>query len=414
MRSLKNMIKSKMKGGWKEYDEVFSPARRAALEEAGTFFLEGKREGSFVYDESGKKYIDCVSGAGIFNLGRRPAGPAEIFTRELDKTDQGNFVFVSREKARLAEMLTSFVPAKLDGCFFSVSRGEAMDFACKITRGYTGRKEYVTVDGGSYGQTGFALSLSEREDKRLYGDLIPGVKTIPFGNIPALEAAVSKKTAAVIAEPIQAENGCRSAGSDYFALMRKLCSQTGALLVLDETQTGMGRTGRKFAFEYLGIEPDVLVIGEALGAGMFPIAATLFTKKVQKFMNNHPLIHLSTFGGHDLGCMVACAALESYEGMSPWKNAAHLGSELLKGLEVIRKAHPSVIRSVSGMGLLVSINTDSEATAAAFCRGLAREGVLAARGDVARHSVVLRPPLIITRDEVTAILKAAGKTVSGI
>ena len=165
MKSLKNMIRGKVKGGSKEYDEVFSPARRVALEETGTFFLEGKREGAFVYDEGGKKYIDCISGAGIYNLGRRPAGAAEMFARELDKTDQGNFVFVSREKARLAEMLVSFVPARLEGCFFSVARGEAMDFACKLARGYTGRKEYITVDGGSYGQTGFALSLSERDDR---------------------------------------------------------------------------------------------------------------------------------------------------------------------------------------------------------------------------------------------------------
>ena len=412
MKNLKKKIMGKAKGGWKEYDEVFSPARRAALEETGTCILEGKREGAFVYGEDGKKYIDCISGAGIYNLGRSPAGAAEMFTRELDNTDQGNFVFVSREKARLAEMLVSFVPARLEGCFFSVARGEAMDFACKLARGYTGRTEYVTVDGGSYGQTGFALSLSERDDRCFYGDLIPGVRKIPFGNIPALEAAVSKKTAAIIAEPLQAENGCRSAGSDYFTLMRKLCTRSGALLVLDETQTGMGRTGRKFSFEYLGIEPDVLVIGEALGAGMFPIAATMFNRKIQSFMNKHPLIHLSTFGGHDLGCMVACAALESYESMSPWKNAAHLGSELMKGLEIIRGAKPGIIRSIRGMGLLVSINADSDASAAALCRGLMKEGVLATRGDVAKYSVVLRPPLIITQNEVRAILKAVERTIS--
>ena len=374
---------------------------------------EGKRMGIYLFDTKGKRYIDCYCGAGMFNLGRHVQELSNTLQEHADKSDQGNFVLISQEKALLASKLISFIPARLNGVFFSVGRGEAMDFACKLARGYTGRTQLITVDGAYYGETGFSVSLSDGDKKKSFGQ-IPDIATIPFGNIQALEERVTTKTAAVITETIQVENACRSASEGFFKIMRKVCDKTGALMVLDETQTGMGRTGKKFAFEHYGVEPDICVIGEALGAGIFPIAATAFTKHVQKFMHAHPLIHLSTFGGHDLGCRAAYAALELYETIKPWENAATVGAKLWEELALVQKQYPSKILSVHGKGLAIAVTLRNEDMAQKAVTKLIKEGIFAATGKVAGDAIILRPALTITMSNAQAIVKGIQKVMKSL
>ncbi|MEW6525451.1 MAG: aspartate aminotransferase family protein [Spirochaetota bacterium] len=372
--------------------------------------VEGKRNNDFFYDIKGKRYIDCYCGAGMFNLGRHVRELSNTLQEQADKSDQGNFVLISQEKALLAAKLISFIPAKLNGVFFSAGRGEAMDFACKLARGFTGRTQLVTVDGAYYGETGFSVSLSDGDKKKTFGQ-IPDIATIPFGNIQALEERITTKTAAVITETIQVENACRSASEGFFKIMRTVCNKTGALMILDETQTGMGRTGKKFAFEHYGVEPDILVIGEALGAGIFPIAATAFTKKVQKFMNQHPLIHLSTFGGHDLGCRVAYEALELYEKTKPWENAGNIGQKLLVELTALQKQYPGKILSVHGMGLAIAVTLRSSQVAQKAVTKLMKEGIFTTTGKVARDTIIIRPALTITESIALQIVKGIVKVI---
>lgn len=367
--------------------------------------VEGRRNGEFFYDTKGKRYIDCYCGAGTFNLGRHVQELSNTLQQQADKSDQGNFVLISQEKALLASKLISFIPAKLNGVFFSAGRGEAMDFACKLARGFTGQTQLVTVDGGYYGETGFSVSLSDGDKKKSFGQ-IPDIVSIPFGNIQALEERITAKTAAVITETIQVENACRSASEGFFKIMRTVCNRTGALMILDETQTGMGRTGKKFAFEHYGVEPDILVIGEALGAGIFPIAATAFTRKVQKFMNQHPLIHLSTFGGHDLGCRVAYEALELYEKTKPWENAGNVGQKLLEELAALQKQYPEKILSVHGRGLVIAITVRSDVMAQKAVTKLVKEGIFTATGKVARDAVIIRPALTISEETANTIAQS--------
>ncbi|HNR29799.1 MAG TPA: aminotransferase class III-fold pyridoxal phosphate-dependent enzyme [Candidatus Hydrogenedentes bacterium] len=380
--------------------------RLERLRALGHDFLEGRREGAYLWDMQGHRYLDAVSGAGTHNLGRRPEAPVAALRNALRDTDQGNFPMVSIEKARLAETLAGFVPGPLECAVFSVMRGEAMDCACKVARGRTGRAELVTVDGGWYGQTGFALTLSERADKTCFGPLIPEVRIVPFDDISAAEQAVTARTAAFILEPLQAENNCRAAMPEYAGAVAQLCRDRGALLVVDETQTNFGRTGHRFAFEALGMSPDILVLGEALGAGVFPIAATLLTQDVNRFLNAHPLIHLSTFGGSDIGCRVALSAVETYARLEPWRNASMVGARLLADLRETAERPGSPIRGVAGAGLLLSLDCGTEEAAAALCRRAADQGLLVLPGAVARHTVVLRPSLLITEDEADAIVTA--------
>lgn len=371
-----------------------------------TTILEGKRAGAHFFDTDGRRYIDGDSSAGTFNLGRRHPELAEELKRAMRATDQGNFPIISEEKALLAEALAAFVPGALECSLFGVTRGEAFDAACKVVRGFTKRPGLVTVDGGWYGQTGFALSLSQREDRHLFEPLVPGVKVVPFGDLEAADRAIGMDTAAVMLEPMQAENGCRAVDAAYVRGLAELCRAWGALLLFDETQTNFGRTGTPFFFEQVGVEPDVLVLGEALGGGMFPITVTMMTQRVNEFMNDHPLIHLSTFGGSDLGCCVARAALDIYRREEPWKNARAMEAGLRSAFGSLAGDYPSLLLGVNGTGLLLSLQTPSAEIAKKLCRACLNRGLLLAPGKVAKDTVVVRPSLLISEDEAGELVAA--------
>ncbi|MBN1533099.1 MAG: aspartate aminotransferase family protein [Spirochaetes bacterium] len=393
---------------------VFSRGLVSRLCGLGHNLLEEGGDGIHLLDGSGRRVIDCIAGAGACNLGRRNRVLLEELVRASRSVDQGNFVMLSEQKAALAHRLASFVPGNLNCSLFTVVRGEAMDAACKLARGATGRPGLVTVDGGCYGGTGFALTLSANGNKGLFGDLIPSTAAVPFGDIGAMRRAVTRKTAAVILEPIQAENGCRAAGAEYLRALRRLCDRRGTILILDETQTGFGRTGRRFAFEHAGVHPDILVLGEAITGGMFPMTAMVFTPRLKRFFDAHPLIHLCTFGGHDLGCLVATKALELYEEHRPEQDAALLGPRLLEGLRNIARRHPAAVRSAAGAGLLASLELDGPEAALAFCRAAMKRGLAATPGAVAGGTVVLRPPLTVTLEDIDRILEVADAAAGDI
>jgi acetylornithine/succinyldiaminopimelate/putrescine aminotransferase len=381
---------------------VLGRAQTDALQALGIHVVEAERAGPHVVGTDARTFIDCVCGFGVYNLGRRPAEVLEGLREAVRLTDQGNFPLISAEKAELAARLADFAPGDLSCAFFSVARGEALDFACKLARACTGRSGLVTVDGGLYGDTGFALSLSERPAEECFVPLIPGVAKVPFNDLGAADRALHGNTAAMVLEPVQAENGCRVVDPSYLREISRLCRERGALLVLDETQTGMGRTGARFAYDHWGTVPDILVVGESLAAGAFPICATLFRADLQRILNKHPLIHLSTFGGADVGCVVGRRALEVYEREHPWRNAAAVGERLRASLSALVGAR-SAIKGISGLGLLLAVDLGREEAARAFCKALAAEGVLAMPGMLARSTVVLRPSLLIGGEDVTRI-----------
>lgn len=395
-----------------DYARLVSSSAVETLKKRGHDRIEAERGGAGFTDASGHTLIDCYAGGGVFNLGRQPEEALDAVRDAARRADQGNFPMISDQKASLGEKIASFVPGALECSVFGVMRGEAFDFACKLARGFTGRPRLIAVDGSWFGETGFPMSLSERPDKDLFGPLLPETAIVPFGDVDAAKEAIDRKTAAVFLELVQAENGCRTADAAYVKALAAAARKAGALLVIDETQTGFGRTGSRFCFEQYGIDPDVILLGEALGAGAFPITATVFTQRLNSFMNDHPLIHLSTFGGSDLGCLVAARVLELYEENAPWENAAAAGARLGDGLARIAGEKGSPVKSAHGRGLLWAVELAAEDAADAFCKRLADAGVFAVPGKVAKNTVVLRPPLTITEEQVDAIVdgvrRAAG------
>ncbi len=397
----------------KDAERVFSKGLVAALAEKGLDMLEGERAGTRMFDTDGKGYIDCYTSAGTYNLGRKNETLRTELTAAARRVDQGNFIMLSEEKALLGNRLAQFVPGDLEAVLYTVVRGEPFDAACKLARGFTRRQELITVDGAWYGQTGFALTMSERPAKSMFGTLIPAVTTVPFGDLTALKKAVSRKTAAVVMEPVQAENGCRHADANYYHEARKICDRKGTFLIFDETQTGFGRTGKKFAYEHYDIVPDILLMGEAMTGGVFPMTAMMFSVKTRKFFDIHPLIHLCTFGGHDVGCLVAMKALELYEETRPWENAVLMGERLHAALSGITAGYSGKV-SVSGFGLLQALRFRDGATACRFCREARKLGLLAVQGEVAANCVVFRPSLTIDVDGIAEIEARTRKAIAKV
>lgn len=398
----------------KDAEKVFSTSFVNLARAKGHDFLEQGYADFTLKDSDGNTYLDCCSSNAAFNLGRRNSAIIQRFKKAIYETDQGNFVMPSQEKAVLAGKISGFVPGNLDCVLYGVTRGESMDAACKLARGFTGRPELVTVDGGCYGESGFALSLSARAGKEQFGQLIQAVKVIPFGDMKAASRVIGSRTAAVIMEPIQAENHCRTADASYYAGVRKLCDDAGAKLIFDETQSGFGRTGTTFFFEQIGVTPDILVIGEAVTSGMFPMTAMVFTPELKGFFDVHPLIHLCTFGGHDLGCLVAMTALDEYIRLKPWDNAAHCGDILIKKLSSLTAQYSKKITSVAGRGLLISLKLTDENLALKFCATARQNGLLVNTGNTDRTTILIRPGLLIGKEEANQIIDNVAKTLKAI
>jgi len=356
--------------------------------------------------------LDAYSSAGTFNLGRRPPELAAELVQAMRETDIGNFPMISKEKAFLARDLAAFCGGALECCVFGVMRGEPMEAACKIARGHTGRPRLVAAGNGWHGHTGFALSLSDIPGKSRYEPLMPDVHIVPFGDTDAALNAIDYRTAAFVIEPVQVENHCRVASAEYLHAVAKACRDHGTLLVVDETQTGFGRTGRKFAFEASGIQPDMVLLGEALGGGMFPITATVFTQEVNRFLNAHPLIHLSTFGGADVGCRVARKAVALYEREQPWRNAAAMGERLRQALLPLVNKENGPIQDLAGLGLVWSLDLGTVARANRFCQAASSAGLLVVPGKIARHTVPLRPSLLITVAELDSMIEILRKVAA--
>lgn len=388
------------------FADLVSASQIAQLAELGIDFVEAGGDGAWMRDTEGNRYLDCFGSAGTFLVGRRHPDLVAALRAAMRATDQGNFPMISQEKAELARELARLTPGDLDCTMFSVMRGEPIEFACKIARGATGRPGLLSLSGGWHGETGFAMALSERTDLDRFGPGIPGTRRLSAADPTAIREAIDRQTAAVVLEPFQVENGCARLPEELIHDIRTWCSRHGALLVFDETQTALGRTGLRFASEASGVVPDMLILGESLGGGVFPIAATVFTQRVNAFLNRHPMIHLSTFGGSDVGCLVARQMLALCERIRPWQLAAAHAPGLAAGLAEVARAHPTVLADVRGAGMAWALRATDERTARSLCRGLRRHGVVAMPGNVQRSAVVLRPSLLATADEIAFLLQA--------
>ncbi len=271
-----------------------------------------RAEGPFLVLTNGRKLIDFISGIAVSSLGHRHPRVLRAIRDQLDRHLHVMVYgeFIQAPQVRLAKQLTGVLPAALDSVYFTMSGTEANEGALKLAKKYTERGRMVAFEQSFHGDTHGSLSVTGR---RVYQDpfrpLLPGVTFLPFGDFDALEH-IDDAVACVIAEPIQGEGGMRLPPPGWFRALRARCTAVGALLVLDEIQTGFGRTGRLFAFEHEDMVPDILTLAKAMGGGMPLGAFVANTEVMQSLRRDPPLSHVTTFGGHPVSCAAACATLQ--------------------------------------------------------------------------------------------------------
>ncbi|MBB4230983.1 ornithine--oxo-acid transaminase [Rhizobium mongolense] len=370
-------------------------------------------EGVYVWDTDGKRYLDCLSAYSAVNQGHCHPKILAAMVEQAGKLTLTSRAFRNDQLAHLYEEL-----AALTGSHKILpmnSGAEAVETAIKAVRkwGYEvkgvpeGKAEIIVCADNFHGRTLTIISFSTDPDARAgFGPYTPGFRTVPFGDAEAFAAAINENTVAALIEPIQGEAGVIIPPEGYFKRVRELCTANNVTLILDEIQTGLGRTGKLLAEEHEGIEADVTLIGKALSGGFYPVSAVLSNSEVLGVLK--PGQHGSTFGGNPLACAVARAALKvlTEEGMI--ENAEKMGAYFLEGLRSIRS---NIVKDVRGRGLMMAIELEPEAGGARqYCYNLKERGLLAK--DTHENTIRLAPPLVITKEQVEWAISEIEKTIA--
>ena len=351
-------------------------------------------KGARLYDDQGREYIDCAANVGVSNIGHGNEEVARAIYEQYLTLGNCYGMFYNPVRAKLAEKLISLCPQRLKRVFFCNSGAEAVEGALKFSRASTGKGEIIAAMRGFHGKTFGALAATWGEEyQKPFAPMMPGVKHVPFNNFQKLAEAVSGETAAVILELVQGEGGVRVGDKTYFRQVRELCDQRGILLILDEVQTGFGRTGTLFACEQF-VEPDMLCVAKSLAGGI-PMGAVLCSDGVRVPVKSHT----STFGGNPLACAAALASLDIIVREGLPERARTLGEYFQKELRSIRSEK---IREVRGLGLMLGIELKEKA--GPYVQRLTEKGVVAL---LAGATVIrLLPPLVITKEEIDMVLSA--------
>lgn len=375
-----------------------NPGKVAVFEAMGVDIVMGERRGSrFQNAFDGRWLYNCHCNGGVFNLGHRNPAVVDAVRGALDALDIGNHHLVSGWRALLAERLAASTGGLLPGVVFGVSGGEAIDLALKVARAHTGRTGIVSAIGGYHGHTGLAMAAGDSEYRDPFGPNLPGFVQVPFDDLDALDDAVGDTTAAVILESIPATLGMPIPSRGYLAGVQRLCRERGACFVLDEVQTGLGRTGTMWYFQQDGLEPDIVVTGKGLSGGVYPITATLMTAELHAFFADHPFVHISTFGGAELGCVAALAVLDLVEAPGFLDRVVELGERFERGLA-------GIDGELRRRGLFMGLKLANEGDAMLAARAVIEAGVFAVFANNDTSVLQLLPPLTITDDEADDII----------
>ncbi len=372
----------------------------------GMDFVFGRREGIYVYDvETGKELINCHSNGGVFNLGHRNPEIVNVLKSAIDELDIGNHHFISEHRALLATRLAELTPGNLQYTVFGVSGGETVDLAIKIARAYTGRYKIISAKGGYHGHTGFALATGDEKYKKPFGPLAPGFRQVPFDDPDALEKEVDGDTAGVIFETVPATLGIYVPRHDYFRRVREICDRKGVLMIIDEIQTGLGRTGKLWGIEHFGVVPDIMVIGKGLSGGIYPITATCFKKALESIFHEDPFIHVSTFGGAEVGCIVALKVLEISSSREFLDHVNSMAQFFNRELNKLKDKYPEIIVSIRQLGLMMGIKMTNENWGPIMSRACYEKGLLCIYANNDTSVLQFLPPLIINKDEAEETIR---------
>lgn len=369
--------------------------------------VEFRDSGVYTYDNHGKRYLDCLGGYGIFNVGHRHPKVIEAVKAQLDQVCLHSQDLLNPWAAHLARQLAAIAPGDLKYSFFCNSGTEAVEGAIKLARLYTGKTEIISTRSAYHGVSMGALSATGRDVfRKPFEPLLNGFTHVPFGDAQAIADAIGKDTAAVILEPIQGEGGINVPPPGYLREVRRITRKKGVLLILDEVQTGLARTGRMFACEHEGVVPDILCLAKALSGGVIPIGCFMSNSKIWKVLEPNPTIHNSTFGGNPLACTAASACLEVIMEEHLPARATVMGNYFMRKLHDLAEEYPKYIADVRGRGLLIGLEFTSKELREAAQIELFHRGVLVAATMNANRTIRIEPPLIITESQIRFMIDA--------
>lgn len=378
------------------FAEHISRGKVEAFESLGIDIVLGRREGAYFWDAfDERRFVNCHCNGGVFNLGHRnPEILAALRDAlEVEAIDVGNHHLVSGWKANLARRLASTTDNRCSGVVFSPSGSEAVEVAIKTALAVSGRPEIVSVHGAYHGHTALAAMAADARYHEPYKLRLPGFVHVDHADLAAMDRAIGDQTAAVVLETVPATLGMPIPPEGYLAGIQALCRERGALFVLDEVQTGVGRSGRMWCYEHDGVEPDVVVTGKGLGGGVYPIAATLMTPAVHRFYDEEPFVHVSSYGGSDLGCVIASKVLDIVEEPGFLDRVEDVGLRLEKELAPV----PCEVRR---RGLFMGLKWPDEGVGILAAKACIDAGVFAVFANSDTSVMQLLPPLILSDDEV--------------
>jgi putrescine aminotransferase len=377
-------------------------------------FVPGARGGCYLHDiEGDKQLLNLHCNGGVFNLGHRHPELIEVLKNGLDRWDIGNHHLVSLPRAETAALLAGLMPGDLNYVVYGAGGGEAADLAIKVARAYTGKTRIVSAMGGYHGHTGLALATGDAKYREVFGPQAPGFEQVPFGQIEALQQAIDDDTAAVILETIPATLGMVIPPPGYLQAVRHLCDERGVLLILDEVQCGLGRTGKLWAFEHFEVIPDMVILGKGLSGGIYPIAATVLSQRLESVFHADPFIHVSTFGGAELGCLVMNRVLEISSEPGFLVNVNEMAKLFKTGVALLAQKHIDFLSGFRQMGLMMGLELKDEFAGPVFTKAAYDNGLLMLYANNDKRIVQLLPPLIIEAHEVQETLVKLDGALSG-
>lgn len=389
------------------YREHVSFGQTATFEAAGIVFVKGRRQGVRVWDVTGdKELIDLHACGGVYNLGHRNPQIIDTLKAALDELDIGNHHFISEQRALLAHELARLTPGDLSYTVYSVGGGEASDVALRVARAHTGRHKIVSARGGYHGHTGLAIATADERYRRPFGPLAPGFSQVAFNDAAALAQAVDGETAAVIMETAPATLGMVVPAPDYWQQVRRVCDDAGALLIVDETQTGLGRSGRLWAIEHFGVAPDMLISAKGPSGGIYPITATCLRPELERIFHADPFVlHGSTYGGSELGCAVFRKVLEISSQPAFLEHVAQMAAQFAAGLARLQARYADVIAGIRQLGLFMGIVMHDAALGLPAMKACYDNGLLCFFANNDPSVMQLLPPLVITAEEVEEVMQ---------
>ena len=367
-------------------------------------------EGCYIYDQKGKKYFDLIAGIGVSSVGHRHPAVIDAIKSQADKNLHVMVFgeFIQTPQVKLAEALCKTLPDPLEVTYFVNSGSEATEGALKLAKRYTGRFKIISCIDGYHGSSHGALSASGNEVlKQNFRPLLPGFQHIDFGDMTSLDL-IDFKTAAVIIETVQGEAGVRIANKSYFKKLREKCTETGTLLILDEIQCGFGRTGKLWAFEHYGIQPDILLAAKGMGGGM-PIGCFISSKEIMSSLKQNPILgHITTFGGHPISTAASLATLETIQNENLIDQVAE------KALLFKKLLKHDLIKSIRNQGLLMAIEFESYEVLKRIIDRALEAGIITDWFLFCNNSMRIAPPLTISKIEIKEVCKTLLKSIEWV